>query len=253
MARALVRAEFREAVRVRRLREGILLPPDQREVVAAHLRALLAPTVISIRVYLNVLMKILVDGRFKTVYEDGVISKNPDRSMAAESQVWEVDPAHPEGFPIFGYAASSSDMSAPATRAHLHSAYGSARLILSDLMRERTTVFFGDSLSWVRMAGGAPATIDSPDELAWPPDRGWPLERRSADDGSMDEYVELQFLGGISRSMIREVIFDFAPDERIAQALRCQGIPWRINPMPEIPEYLRKIVGSLPTDTLASP
>lgn len=160
MSRALVRPEFREAVRDRRANLGLLLPPDQRDVVAAHLRALLAPTVISVRVCLDVLMKILTGGGFKTVYEDGVESKNPDRSMAEEAGVWDLDPTHPEEFPIFGYAASSSDMSEPATRAHLHTAYGSARLILSDAMRERTTVFFGDSLSWVRRVEGAPAPLD---------------------------------------------------------------------------------------------
>jgi hypothetical protein len=253
MTRALVRPEFLVAVRVRRAEQALLLPPDERAVVADHLRALLAPTVISVRVYLNVLMEILADGRFKTVYEDGVISRNPDRSMAEESEVWELDPSHPEVFPIFGYAASLSDMSEPATRAHLHSAYGSARLILSDAMRERTTVFFGDSLSWVRKIEGAPAPIDSPDEFAWPHDRGSPLERRSADEGSMDEYVELQFLGGISCPMIREVVFDFAPDHRVVQALRCHHIPWHVNLMPAIPEYLRDTVGPLPADTLATP
>jgi len=66
----------------------------------------------------------------------------------------------------------------------------------------------------------------------------------------MDEYIELQFVGGISRSMIREVVFDFAPHDRLVRELCVHEIPWRINPMPEIPEYLRDIVGPLPADTL---
>lgn len=66
----------------------------------------------------------------------------------------------------------------------------------------------------------------------------------------MDEYVELQFVGGISRRMICEVVFDFAPDDRLVQELRVHHILWRTNPIPEIPEHLGGIVGPLPADIL---
>ena len=169
------------------------------------------------------------------------MSKNPTRSIDEESAVWSLDPSKPETYPIFGYAASINDVTEAAARASLHSAYGSARVFLSPDVRPRTSVFFGDSLSWIRNSTGAPAPLNEADELTWPFDRGVPTERGSLDEGAFDEVVELQIIGGISIGDIEGVIFDFEPPAVVVRALRCAGIDWSVNPMPPFPAWLGEL------------
>jgi hypothetical protein len=120
---------------------------------------------------------------------------------------------------------------------------GSARVLLSPDVRPRTSVFFGDSLSWIRNSTGAPAPLNEADELTWPFDRGVPTERGSLDEGAFDEVVELQIIGGISVGVgdIDGVIFDFEPPAVVARALRCAGIDWSVNPMPTFPAWLGEL------------
>lgn len=233
----LVRPEFRDAVRARRSELGRSWPVADRDEYEAHLRSLLAGAVLSVRVPLAALLSILHDRRFKTRHE-GSMSRNPTRNTDEESAVWCLDPSRPATFPIFGYLATEKDISEPAARASLHSAYGSARVLLSDDLRDRATVFFGDSLAWIRGSTGAPAPLTEPDELTWPFDRGLPTDRVSLDGCAFDEVVELQIIGGITLDEITEVIFDFDPPERVKRALGCAGIDWNVNPMPTLPGWL---------------
>jgi len=236
----LVRPEFRDAVRARRLELGRCWPADRRDEYEAHLRSLLREAIVGARVPLSALLSIVRDGRFKTRHE-GSMSKNPMRSIDEETAVWSLDPSKPETYPIFGYAASINDVTDAAARASLHSTYGSARVLLSRDVRPRATVFFGDSLSWIRNSTGAPALLDEPDELAWPFDRGLPTERRALDECAFDEVVELQITGGISVDEVDEVIFDFEPPPVVIRALRCAGIVWSVNPMPTFPPWLAEL------------
>jgi hypothetical protein len=166
-----------------------------RENYERHLRALVSGAEISTRVSLNALARILDDGRFKTSHEPGCLqSKNPPRSPAEEAQVWNVQASSLSELPIFGYAATIADVSVPQTRATLHMAYGSARVVLQAQVRSRCTVFFGDSLWAVRHDEGAPAPLERPDELCWLPERGLPSERLELDEGGPDEVVEVQII-----------------------------------------------------------
>ncbi len=167
--------------------------------------------------------------------------------------MWDLDLDRLCEFPIFGYAASIADVSEPATRATMHHAYGSARALLRADIRERTTVFFGDSLAWIRRREGAPAPLDAPDELAWPFDRGSPFDRQSLDEGGADEYVEIQIIGGISTEMIQMILFDYPPSALVAEQLAAHKIAWDVNPMAKLPPYLADIGPPLPSDTFTLP
>ncbi len=215
-------------------------PYDLRAESERHLRELLTRAEIGTRVRLDPLASIVRDGRFKTVHE-GAPSRNPTRSIDEEAEVWVLDQGRLAEFPIFGYAASVDDVSEPATRASLHSAYGSARVLLADEVRERTSVFFGDSLSWIRGRTGAPAPLDTPDELAWPLDRGSPMDRATLDEGAADEFVEVQIIGGIAIGAIKRVLFDYEPPAAVAELLDQREIHWTVNAMPALPRYLEQV------------
>jgi len=213
-------------------------PASERAGRQADLRRLLRDAEISTRVTLDALVLILACGRFKTRYEPGCVpNKNPARSAAEEAQVWNVSAESPGDLPIFGYAATAGDVSVPETRATLHMAYGSARVLLSDTVRSRCTVFFGDSLWALRHDEGAPAPLSEPDELCWLADRGLPEERHNIDQGGPDEVVEIQILKGLRVSEIASVRFDFEPPHLVQDALEQQKVSWRVNPMLALPKY----------------
>ncbi len=237
----LIRPEFRARVRASRLERGWGWPSAERGRYESHLRALLRDAEISTRVSLDALALILEDGRFKTRYEAGsLLSRNPPRSAAEESRVWNV-PADALGeLPIFGYAATLADVAAPETRATLHMAYGSARVLLRSEVMARCTVFFGDSLWAVRHDEGAPAPLDAPDELCWLPDRGMPTGRHELDEGGPDEVVEVQITKGLRVNEISSVRFDFEPPQPILDALAARRIGSCVDLMPTLPEHSTK-------------
>jgi hypothetical protein len=231
---AIVREEFRERVRARRQQVGCCWPGELREPCEAHMRALIAPALLGVRVPLDGLGWILIDGRFQTRYELGEqASKNPPRTPAQEAQVWAVCESALGEMPVYGYLATRADAASLLTRASLHQAYGSARVLLTDAVRPRATVFFGDSRWAITHEEGAPAPLDRPDELSWLPDRGDPRARASVDDGVFDEVIEAQVIGGIHASEIEQAIFDYPPPALMEQALCSRHIDWAVNPMPD--------------------
>jgi hypothetical protein len=237
----LIRPEFRDRVMAARRERGLGWPARERESYESHLRVLLSEAEISKRVKLDALKLILEDGRFKTSHEPGCLqSKNPSRSAAEEAAVWNVPASALSELPIFGYAATAADVTVPETRATLHMAYGSARVLLRREVRTRSTVLFGDSLWPVRHDEGAPASLDAPDELCWLPDRGVPSERHGLDEGAPDEVVEIQIIKGLRLSEVSAVRFDFDPPQPIVDALSERRIGWCVNPMPALPEHSQR-------------
>ena len=229
----LVRPQFRERVRARRVKFGCLWPEALADRYEAHLRGLLVDAEIGTRVQLEDLESILRDGRFKTRHEPGVHSKNPQRHPDEEAEVWNVDARHLCEFPIFGYAATTDDVAVPETRRTLHNAYGPARVLFAESVRVRCSVFFGDTLRWLRDGSGAPAPVCAPDELSWPPDLGPPTERASIDVCGPEDVVEIQILGGIEAIEIKRVILDAEPADALARALRRAGLTPEVNPLPD--------------------
>lgn len=209
-----------------------------RDEYECHLRTLLADAELAVRVPLDALAAILRDGRFKTRHEAGVHSKNPERCPAEESAVWSVHETALSELPIFGYAASIGDVTTPETRATLHQAYGSARVLLARDVGHRTSVFFGDTLIWLRQGAGAPAPLREPDELSWPSDRGAPTERHSLDSCGPDEVVEIQVVGGLRLSDIASIMFDQNPPRSILEALQQNAIDSYVNALPALPRWL---------------
>jgi hypothetical protein len=231
----LVRADFRERVHARREQLGCCWPTELREPLQAHLRELVAPALLGTRVPLERLARILADGRFRTSHEPGgQPSKNPPRSPAQEARVWNIAESALADMPIYGYLATLADVTSIEARASLHQAYGSARVLLADEVRSRSTVFFADSRWPLTHEEGAPAPVDESDELAWLPDRGDPRARGSIDVGVFDEVVETQIIGGIHAREIETVIFDCPPPASIKQALCSREIEWDVNPLPEM-------------------
>jgi hypothetical protein len=236
----LLRPEFRERVRVSRVERGWEWPATEREHYEAHLRALVQSAEISKRVKLAAFARILEDGRFKTPYEPGCLpSGNPERSAAQEAKVWNVSADAFGELPTFGYLATIADVAVPSTRAYLHNAYGSVRVMLASAVKAKCTVFFADSLWAINHEEGVPAPLDAPDELCWLPDRGLPTGRLTIDEGGADEVVEIQIIGGLSLGEISSVRFDFEPPDSIVNALCARGIKWCLNPMPTLPRYSR--------------
>ena len=237
----LVWPEFRDRVTAARRERGWRWTAGERGRYESHLRSLLSEAEISTRVSLDALALILEDGRFKTRYEPGCLqSPNPPRSATEEARVWNVPAGALGELPIFGYAATVADVAVPETRATLHMAYGSARVLLRSEVGARCTVFFGDSLWAVRHDEGAPAPLGAPDELCWLPERGLPSERHGPDEGGPDEVVEIQIIKGLRVSEISSVRFDFDPPQPVLDALARRGICSCVNPMPTPPEYSRK-------------
>jgi hypothetical protein len=228
----LVRSQFRERVRTRRAELGSLWPEALAEGYEAHLRGLLVGAEIGTRVRVEVLDSILREGRFKTRHEPGVHSKNPDRHPDEEAEVWNVDARRAWELPIFGYAATIDDVAVPETRRTLHNAYGAARLLLAESVRVRCSVFFGDTLRWLRDGSGAPAPLCAPDELSWPPDLGVPTGRTSIDVCGPEDVVEIQILGGVEAREIKRVILDAEPADALARALSTAGLTLEVNPLP---------------------
>lgn len=238
---SILRPESRASVAKNRTELDVRWPAEVRADWEAHLQALIGKGVLSVRTPVRSLLSILDCGRFLTRAEGG-LSDNQERSLAEEAGVWTIEVDQPGRFPVFGYLASESDVSEPATRYSLHSAYGGARILLDDGVRERTSVFFGDSLHWIRTRHGAPAPIDAVDELAWPFDRGIPVHRLTLDEGGPDEVVEIQIIDGLSIQEFRAVCFDFDPADVLRDSLDELGIAWRVNPMPEIPAFVTDFV-----------
>jgi len=238
--RPLLRQEFRERVRAARAERGWEWSAAEREPYEAHLRALVESAEISKRVRLEAFARILDDGRFKTPYEPGCLpSGNPVRSAVREAQVWNVSADAVGELPTFGYLATIADVAVPETRAYMHNAYGSVRVMLASEVKARCTVFFADSLWAINHDEGAPAPLDAPDELCWLPDRCLPTERLTIDEGGPDEIAEIQITGGLSADDISSVRFDFEPPKSIVDALCARGIEWCVNSMPTLPFYSR--------------
>jgi hypothetical protein len=245
-SRQLLRKEFRERVRAARAKRGWEWSAAEREPYEAHLRALVQGAEISKRVRLEAFARILDDGRFKTPYEPRCLpSGNPVRSAVRDAQVWNVSAEAFGELPTFGYLATTADVAVPETRAYMHNAYGSVRVMLAGEVKARCTVFFADSLWAISHDEGAPAPLDAPDELCWLPDRCLPPERLTIDEGGPDEVAEIQIIGGLSVDEISSVRFDFKPPESIVDALSARAIKWCVNSVPTLPSYSRLVPDTL--------
>ena len=175
---------------------------------------------VSIQVRPTDLLKILDDGRFKTQFETGTSGGVKDIALRQKEEYRRFGlrrDAPVEQRPIYGH------LERPETPNFAVDQYGSARVVLRDEVRERTTYTNGDSLGGGYFANpvNAPATDYIPTAIRrWPPDFG-------------KGFLEAQVHGGVGVDDIAEVIFDTSaltytePSKKLLKQLDERGIPYR--------------------------
>jgi hypothetical protein len=211
-----------------------------------------------VRVPEDVLGTILDDGRLKSSHEAGKLGGEAEKYNATRARFEEqafgyTDAAAVEERPISGYLTDAGTDNTFAM------SYGDARLILSDDVRQRATLTFGDSLDhgegrWSSIVPRPGADV-SWDTYYYPasddPLRDWgadnlgayqeglrasdPLSWQSISDYShaggqfSDSYLEMQIHGGVRVGDIQEIVFTGhePPSDALTQRLDAAGIPWR--------------------------
>ncbi len=218
---AVVRESFIREVESSEPRQRLraFLTPDVEEAIRGQMAEWLSDAVLALRVTETALRAVLDGGRFRTREEIG--PPNPQRSADLERSIWTIDSEEPADLPVYGYAATVGDVrdrdGGDATRRTLRETFGSARVILNDSLRDRTTFTMHDSLSLLERRAVAPSLITAPSHLSWPPEGDF--KRKNLDWCGADEFFELQILGGVYVDDIAEVLFDWEPAQVTKEAL----------------------------------
>jgi len=218
---AVVRESFVREVESSEARQRLraFLTPDVEDAIRGQMAEWLSDAVLALRVTETSLREVLGAGRFKAQGETG--SPTPHRSADLERSIWTVDTKDPADLPVYGYAATLGDVrdidGGDATRRTLRDTFGSARVILNDSLRGRTTFTMHDSRSLLESRAVAPSPITAPSHLSWPPEGDF--KRKNLDWCGANEFFELQILGGVYVDDIAQVLFDWEPAQVTKDAL----------------------------------
>ena len=218
---AVVRESFIREVESSEPRQRLraFLTPDVEEAIRGQMAEWLSDAVLALRVTETALRAVLDGGRFKTQDEMGL--PDPRRSADLQRSIWTIDSEDAADLPVYGYAATLGDVrdrdGGGAMRKSLQESFGSARVILDDSLRDRTTFTMHDSLSLLETRAVAPSLIAAPSHLSWPP--GGDFKRKNLDWCGANEFFELQMLGGVYVDDIAEVLFDWEPAQVTKDAL----------------------------------
>lgn len=189
------------------------------------------------------LLAILSDGRVRSQFEtgtsQGLLDLNRRRRVEEKSLGLPQDLAAQDR-PVYGFLAPRGPDGPTGQVLEYTRAYGRALLRIKDSVRDRTRLTVGDSLDRVDRTQSspveAPALRSTYGLRCDPPEDLVELRTRQSPKELLDSlargynYVEAQFMGGLSVDDIAEVLFEFPPPPDVSEALARRGIPWRVVP-----------------------
>lgn len=202
--------------------------------VEEEIRKELAGMNVQIRMSPTTLAKVLKDDGIKTIHETGksgastakgsTLDRYVKRRKETEASLYEGDER-----PVYGY------MQKGAGKNDSLDGYGSARVRLSETVRDRTTFVSGDSLDSNPVPGRpfvAPSPINDPKIQSLSGRRigkntPEPMDILKADRDYF--YLEAQIFGGVKKSEIASVAFGTKPPASLTKALDKEGIPWSLD------------------------
>lgn len=180
---------------------------------------------------------VLDAGRFRSQFETASSSAylSPAERAKAEHLLFGLSPdtnAVASQRPIYGYVSPDE----AGVKGGMVTNYGTAFVRLSDDVRGRTTVTYGDSLTMALFRSGYPSPMNNPtwqsvdnfpDGNFRPPSSvAWRTSGMGGPTGR--NYVEAQIHGGLSADKIASVTFLYPPDESIVARLRSRNIPFSV-------------------------